>query len=87
MMPDEIFDEMTERCQEVRVFTRLVEDRDDAQAALGAIIRLSGDGFMTVELGQQADDVGFVAIRRFDRFGEQKSLEVLDVDGSLLISG
>lgn len=85
--PDEVYDEMLERCDQVSVFTRRSEDRDRPQAALGAIIRCRDEGFMAVECGQHPDDSAFVTIRRFDPLGEQIAVEVIEVDGSVLVSG
>lgn len=84
--PDEVYDEMMQRCTQVNVFTRRAEDRDRPMVSLGAIIRCDDDGFMTVEVGQHPDDTGFVTIRRFDRFGESMDVDVVVLDREVLIT-
>jgi formylmethanofuran dehydrogenase subunit C len=86
VFPDEVFDDMLERCDTVNVLTRATEELDGHPVTLGAILRCLDDGFMAVELGQSPDGTGFVSVRRFDRFGEQMNVAVVEVDGSVMIS-
>lgn len=84
--PDEIYDEFDERCITVNMFTKSADQREGGRASLGAIVRTRDDGFLAVEVGQHPDDTGFVTVRRFDRFGDQIGTEVLEVDGTVLIT-
>lgn len=85
--PDELVEEWTDTCEHIDVFFNEPETMTEGSKKIGVIVRCADEGFMAIECGQSPDGTGFVTVRRFDNAGEAINVAVVEVDGSVLITG
>lgn len=87
--PEELFDEMEDRCHYVMKMERDTSVGDDASAgvAIGAVIVADdGAGTLAVEFGLSASGQPQVTTRAFGRDGEALAPVVMELGGTVLIS-
>lgn len=88
MTPQELFEELSERCAQVWVFDRRPDGSPDAAgSAVGAMLPTSDDGMLVVEPGvSSVDGSAFVTIRRFDSSGELVEPDITSLAGVTMIT-
>lgn len=86
MTPREAYEDMLTRCAEVVTLMRNDDINDGLAPAVGALIQTHDDGFLAVEIGQDATGMAFVSATAYTPNGRVRPAMVLEVNGSVMVT-